>query len=211
MRWMKQPRKRLPQSWSEAMFMNLPQSNPLSERVGDERAVVERAPVTNQNRLKPVVNPAQWARQAVVDQACQKQADTKAFTGRGKLLELRQLLTELDRTVEAMKQLAEATKGVQDGQMHLVLHVKNSTGLTFLRWRERSGACRHVPWPEAQQRFAEFAPRTRDWYGLASSQAVHLNERHKELRRAIATARKVVLKGAPKVFARPVTLGGALS
>lgn len=44
-------------------------------------------------------------------------------------------------------------------------------------------------------------------YGLASSQAVLLNERHKELRRAIATARKVVLKGAPKVFARPIPLG----
>ena len=209
--WMRQLRKRLPQSWSDAMWMNLPQSSPLVERDGDERAVVERASVINKTRLEPVVNPALWARQAVTDQACQKQADTKASTGRGKLLELRQLLTELDRTVKSMKQLAEATKQVQDGQIHLVLHIKNSSGLTFLRWRERSGACRHVPWQEAQQRFAELAPRTRDWYGLASSQAVLLNERHKELRRAIATARKVVLKGVPKVFARPVTLRGELS
>lgn len=189
------------------MFMNLPQSNPLSERVGDERAVVERATVNNKSRLEPVVNPAQWARQVVTDQACQKQADTKAFTGRGKLFELRQLLTELDLTVDAMKLLVEATKKVQDGQMHLVLHVKNSTGLTFLRWRDRTGACRHVPWPEVQPRIAELAPRVRDWYGLVSSQAVELNERHKELRRAIATARKVVLRSAPKVYARPIPLG----
>jgi hypothetical protein len=186
------------------MFMNLPQSNPLVERDDDERAVVERAMAINRTRLEPVVNPAQWARQAVSDQACQKQADAKAFTGRGRLLELRQLLTELERTVDSMKHLAEATKQVPGGQMHLVLHVKSSTGLTFLRWRERSGACRHVPWPDVQERFANFAPRTRDWYGLACSQAVLLNERHKELRRAIATARKVVLKGVPKVFARPI-------
>lgn len=202
--WMRQPNKRLPQSWSEAMFMNLPQSNPMVERDGVERAVVERATVINRTRLEPVVNPAQWARQAVSDQACQKQADAKAFTGRGRLLELRQLLTELDRTVESMRQLAEATKQVPGGQMHLVLHVKRSSGLTFLRWRERSGACRHVSWPQAHEQFSSLAPKTRDWYGLASSQAVLLNERHKELRRAIATARKVVLKGAPKVFARPI-------
>lgn len=155
-------------------------------------------------RLKPVVNPAQWARQAVTDQACQKQADTKAFTGRGKLLELRQLLTELDRTVESMRHLAEVTKQVTEGQMHLVLHVKNATGLTFLRWRERTGACKHVPWPEVHERIAGISPRVRDWYMQASSQAVQLNERHKELRRAIATARKVVLRTAPKVYARPI-------
>ena len=52
--------------------------------------------------MEPIVNPARWARQAVKDQACQNRADTKAFTGRGKLLELRQLLTELDVTVEAI-------------------------------------------------------------------------------------------------------------
>jgi hypothetical protein len=204
---MKQPPKRLPQSWSEAMLMNLPQSNPVLERVGDERAVLGRAVVNNKTRLEPVVNPAQWAMQVVADESCQKQADTKAFTGRGKLLELRQLLTELDRTVEAMKQLVEATKQVQGGQMHLVLHIKNSTGLTFLRWRERNGACRHVPWPEVQPRIAGLASTMQEWYRQASSQAVELNERHKELRRAIATARKVVLRSAPKVYARPISMG----
>lgn len=188
------------------MLMNLPQSNPLFERVGDERAVVERANVMSKTRLEPVVNPAQWARQAVTEQACQKQADTKAFTGRGKLLELRQLLTELDRTQEAMKQLTEITKQVQDGQMQLVLHVKKATGLTFLRWREKSGACRHVPWPEVQEQIANFAPDVGDWYRSASGQAMALNERHKELRRTIATARKVVLRSEPKLYARPISM-----
>ncbi len=188
------------------MFIYLPQSNPMFERVVDERAVVERANVMSKTRLEPVVNPAQWARQAVTEQACQKQADTKAFTGRGKLLELRQLLTELERTQEAMKQLAEITKQVQDGQMQLVLHVKRATGLTFLRWREKSGACRHVPWPEVQEQIGRFASEVGDWYRNASGQAIGLNERHKELRRGIATARKVVLRSEPKVFARPIAM-----
>ena len=159
-------------------------------------------------RLEPIVNPASWARQAVKDQACQNRADTKAFTGRGKLHELRQLLTELDRTVEAMKNLAEITKQVQDAQMYLMLHVKTATGLTFLRWRERTGACRHVPWPEAQERVNGFSADVGDWYREATEQALTLNERHKELRRAISTARKVVLKTAPSVYARPITLQG---
>lgn len=187
------------------MNTKLPQSKPVDERAfGVERDVGERAPLISKTRLEPIVNPARWARQAVVDQACQNRVDTKAFTGRGKLLELRQLLTELDTTAGAMRHLAEITKTVQDAQMYLMLHVKTSTGLTFLRWRERMGACRHVPWPEAQDRIEAFSADVGDWYRQATEQALTLNERHKELRRAIATARKVVLKTAPKVFARPI-------
>ena len=189
------------------MFKNLTQSQAVSKRVCVERAVVERAVVMSKTRLEPVVNPAQWARHAVENQACQTQVDTKAFTGRGKLLELRQLLTELDKTVETMKQLVEITKQWQGGHMHLVLHVKTSTGLTFLRWRERTGLCRHVPWPEVSERFSgDFPQDVREWLQRASEQAVWLNERHKELRRSIATARKVVLRSESKVFARPITL-----
>jgi hypothetical protein len=191
------------------MDMNLPPSNPLDERAFDEeRRVLERAALTSKVRMEPIVNPARWARQAVKDQVCQNRADTKAFTGRGKLLELRQLLTELDATVEAMKHLADITKLVQDAQMYLMLHVKNATGLTFMRWRERTGACRHVPWPEAQDRIARLAPDVGDWYRQATEQAMTLNERHKELRRAIATARKVVMRKTPAVFARPISIGG---
>lgn len=197
----------LPKSWFEAMDMNLPQSNPLNDRVfDDERIVSERAGRTSKAPMEPIVNPARWARQAVKDQACQNRADTKAFTGRGKLLELRQLLTELDTTVKAMKHLADVTKLVQDAQMYLMLHVKTATGLTFLRWRDRTGTCRHVPWPEAQLRINSFSPDTGDWYRQATEQALTLNERHKELRRAIATARKVVLRTDPKVFPRPIRL-----
>lgn len=192
----------LPRSWSEPMHLNLPQSGAHDERAGGERATVVK-----QNRLEPIVNPARWAKQSVTEQACQNEADTKAFKGRGKLLELRLLLAELDKTLEAMKRLIVITKQVQDAQMYLVLHVKNTSGLTFLRWRESLGAYRHVPWPEAHERIAEFVPDVGDWYREATDQALALNERHKELRRAIATARKVVMRrGASAVYARPVSM-----
>ena len=158
------------------------------------------------SRPEPIVNPARWAQQAVKDQACQSQVDTKAFKGRGKLYELRQLLTELDVVVDAMKQLVDVTKQVQDSQMYLMLHVKTATGLTYLRWRERLGVSRHVPWPEAVERIEAFAPDVAAWYREATEQALALNERHKELRRAITTARKVVMKSAPAVFARPLKI-----
>jgi hypothetical protein len=187
------------------MDMNLPQSTtPVGERAFAERAVFERASEEGKKRIGPIVNPARWAEQVVKEQACQNPADTKAFKGRGKLLELRQLLTELECTVEAMKHLVEITKQVQNSQMYLMLHVKTATGLTFLRWRERNGACRHVPWPEVQDRIDAFASDVRDWYGQATDQALALNERHKELRRAIATARKVVMRSAPSVYARSI-------
>ena len=196
-----------PQSWCEPMDMNLPQSKTMIERAfGVERVVLERASMNSKSRLEPIVNPASWARQAVKDQACQNRADTKAFTGRGKLHELRQLLTELDVTVEAMKHLSDITKLVQDAQMYLMLHVKTATGLTFLRWRERTGACRHVPWPEAQDRITCLTLDVGDWYRQATEQAMTLNERHKDLRRAIATARKVVMRKTSAVFARPISL-----
>ncbi|OAD41601.1 hypothetical protein LPB72_09715 [Hydrogenophaga crassostreae] len=164
----------------------------------------ERASEEGSTRIGPIVNPARWAEQVVKEQACQNPADTKAFKGRGKLLELRQLLTELECTVIAMKHLVDITKQVQNSQMYLMLHVKTATGLTFLRWRERNGACRHVPWPEVQDRIDAFTSDVRDWYGQATDQALALNERHKELRRAIATARKVVMRSAPSVFARSI-------
>ena len=189
------------------MDMNLQQSKTLCERaLVDERAVMERAAKTIKSQMEPIVNPAAWARQAVKDQACQNQADTKAFKGRGKLRELRHLLTELDRTVEGMKQLVDVTRQVQDAQMVLVLHIKTSTGLTFLRWRERTGACRHVSWPEVQEQIDRFSPDVGDWYRQATAQALTLNERHKELRRAIATARKVVMKTEPKVYPRAIAV-----
>lgn len=169
-----------------------------------ERAVFERASMEGKTRLGPIVNPARWAEQVVKEQACQNQADTKAFKGRGKLLELRQLLTELDRTVDAMKAVVEVTKQVQDAQMYLMLHIKTATGLTFLRWRERNGACRHVPWPEVQERINAFDADVGDWYTNATEQALALNERHKDLRRAIATARKVVMRSVPTVYARSI-------
>lgn len=197
----------LPQSWSDPIDLNLPQSRNHDERAGDdERVGGERASVAKQNRIDPIVNPAKWAQQSVTEQACQKEADTKAFKGRGKLLELRLLLAELDSTLVTMRNLIAITKQVQDAQMYLVLHIKNASGLTFLRWRERQGACRHVPWPEAHERIAEFLPDVGDWYREATEQALALNERHKELRRAIASARKVVMRRASAVYARPVPM-----
>lgn len=183
----------------------LAQPSSLSKRAGDdERAGVERASVGTAIRRNPIVNPVLWAKQEVKDQACQSRADTKAFTGRGSLLELRQLLTELDRTTDAMTNLVELTKQVKNAQMYLMLHTKTKTGLTFLRWRERLGDCRHVPWPEAHDRIDAFSPDVGDWYRQATEQALGLNERHKELRRAITTARKVVLRRKPEVYAKPI-------
>ena len=71
-----------PQSWCDAMDMNLPQSKSMIERAfGVERVVLERASMNSKSRLEPIVNPASWARQAVKDQACQNRADTKAIAG----------------------------------------------------------------------------------------------------------------------------------
>ena len=204
---MMQAWKPLPQSWCDAMDMNLSQSKALFERAfDDERAVGERASPNSKSRGEPIVNPARWAKQAVKDQACQNQADTKAFKGRGNLCELRLLLSELDTTVDGMRQMVDVTKQVQDAPMYLMLHVKTATGLTFLRWRERFGVSRHVPWPEAVERIGCFPPDVADWYRQATQQALALNERHKELRRAITTARKVVMKTAPAVYARPLRM-----
>ena len=52
------------------MNMNLPQSNALDERAFDvERVLFERAGKSSKTRMEPIVNPAQWARQAVKEQA----------------------------------------------------------------------------------------------------------------------------------------------
>ena len=108
-----------------------------------------------------------------------------------------------------MKDLTVESKTFPGGPIVLALHVKTSSGLTHLRWRARtSGDHKHVNWDKVQEVLKEagFSESVRARYADWSRRALELNADHREQRREIATARKVVLRSTPHVFARPIPL-----
>ena len=146
-----------------------------------------------------------WARQFMVEQECQDQFAAKAFTGRGKFLELRQYLAELDRVEQEMLTLVALTKQVQGHWIYLMQHSHRS-GLTFLRWRERAGGKRHLGWEEAALTCQGdgVSVELQQWYAEVSKRAARLNEMHKDSRRAIGMARAVIKRTSPHIFAKPI-------
>jgi hypothetical protein len=158
---------------------------------------------------KPAVNYLQLARQEVSAMTCQEGVDTKAFTGKGHLLELRQMVTAIDELEAEMRALSEATKRVSGCQMYLMLHHRSSTSYTFLRWRELGGSTRHLSWDEAEALREGFPSTVKEWYRAGFAQAMALNAKHVEYREGIRVARRAIAMKNQWVFARPIPEGDA--
>ena len=163
----------------------------------EQRASLAETPVDDG------VNGVIWARQFMVEQGCQNRVDTKAFKGRGKFLELRQLLAQLDEVETQMKDLSERTKALPGHWIYLMVHCYRS-GLYFVRWRERGGAKRHLAWEQAALTWQGQTAEVQQWCESVSKYGVALNERHKDLMRAIRATRAVIQRSSPPVFAKPI-------
>ena len=151
---------------------------------------------------KPAGSAVQWAREAVANVGCQEELDAKGFTGRGSLRELRHMVTELSAVEGRMEGLSAASKALSGVRLYLVVHRHKKTGYTFLRWRERSGGARHVPWHELEALLAGHAPAQRRWCTEASDAASGLNAEHLALRERIKAVR--LLQPQPAIYARPI-------
>lgn len=160
-----------------------------------ERALAESKAIES-------VNGVRLARQFLAHQVRQKPADAKAFTGRGKHLELRQLLDELEAVEQTMQALIAASRDVPGRVMVLTLHASNASGLRSLRWRSRGGAMKHLSWEDAAQLGAQLGHPLDSWYQQATAQCVAANERHKALRKAIQIARQVIARSTPHLLPR---------
>lgn len=164
----------------------------------DQRVLVE------QDVEKSGVNVVDWTRQFVMDQDCQNGTDTKAFKGRGKFRELRQLLTGIDSLEQDMADLINATKEVPGHLMYLTLHSHKATGSKSLRWRDRSGLRRHLSWDEAKQLVQDQPSDVRQWYLRVTASSLLFNERHKHLRRSILDVRNRIARTEPAIYPRAV-------
>lgn len=152
----------------------------------------------------PAGGEAPWTQETAATAGCQVALDAKAFTGRGNLRELRQLTTAIGAVEQRMEALSSASKTLVNAGMYLVMHRHRRSGYTFLRWRERSGANRHLPWDEAAARLANQPAAQQRWCSEASSLASHLNTEHLGLRERI-TALRLQLRATPApVYARPI-------
>ena len=136
--------------------------------------------------------------------SCQETVDTKAFTGRGRLRELRQLGHRVDTVEQKMMALAQASKRVSSYQMYLVLHRRHATGYVFLRWRATGWSSKHLSWQQAEAIAARYDRERCQWYARASEAAVSLNQRHKELRQQLRELEQLVMNAKQPVFARSI-------
>lgn len=138
--------------------------------------------------------------------SCQETVDTKAFTGRGRLHELRQLGQDVDTVEKSMDQLSRASKLVTSYQMYLMVHRRHATGYVFLRWRATGWSSRHLSWQDAEAIAAKYDPRRRHWYVRVSEAAMTMNERHKELRKRLRALEARVKKTRQPIYARSIPL-----
>lgn len=177
--------------------------------VDDERAAVmkgrvdERAECSTM-QVERVVNSVEWARESLKDETCQERADTKAFTGKGTRQELRQLIAEIDRLEQAMRELASVVRQVPGASIYLMLHHKRSNGYTFLRWRELGAGKRHLSWTDVQALLQSREASVRAWYGQASEQALSLNAQHLTARKRIRALRYILTRAQQPVYARRI-------
>ena len=142
--------------------------------------------------------------QALADTGCQERVDTKAFTGRGDLHELRQLEREVDRLELLMDKLVTLSKDVVGAPMYLAKHRRKSTGYVFLRWREAGGRKRHLSWEQARQNWSQYDRVTRGWYAQLSAEVRQVNEQHVAARRRMRSVLRQVQKKERHVYARPI-------
>lgn len=143
---------------------------------------------------KRTVNEERWARAMVANPDCQDRVDVKAFTGRGGRYELRQLVDRLEAIEARMQGLSAASKAPPACNAYLVVHHRTSSGYTFLRWRERAGASRHVHWDDVGEILQVMPAEVRAWCSEAGAQAQSLNAEHLAVREAIKEVRHSLLQ-----------------
>ncbi|HVR51844.1 MAG TPA: hypothetical protein VMS38_19055 [Pseudorhodoferax sp.] len=161
-----------------------------------ERPVVKGQP--------PSVNVKAWAIESVAQQGCQERVDTKAFTGRGSLFELRHLVDKLELVEREMGELSTLSKkGGLD--VYVMLHRRAKTGYVFLRWREVGGAKRHLAWDVIEERTAGLHVQARGWVRQVTQRAQQLNDGHLRVRDALTRVRREMLERSPPVFMRTST------
>lgn len=161
-----------------------------------ERPVVKGQP--------PGVNVKAWAIESVAQQGCQERVDTKAFTGRGSLHELRHLVDKLEVVEREMGELSTLSKkGGLD--VYVMLHRRAKTGYVFLRWREVGGAKRHLAWDAIEERMAGLHDQARSWVRQVTQRAQQLNDGHLRVRDALTRIRREMLDHSPPMFMRNFT------
>lgn len=161
-----------------------------------ERPVVKGRP--------PSVNVKAWAVESVAQQRCQERVDTKAFTGRGSLHELRHLVDKLEVVEREMGELSTLSKkGGLD--VYVMLHRRAKTGYVFLRWREVGGAKRHLAWDVIEDRTAGLHDQARNWVRQVTQRAQQLNDGHLRVRDALTRIRREMLERSPPMFMRTST------
>ena len=163
--------------------------------VQDEKPAGER---------QPTLNASLWARQTAGELTCQEAIDAKAFTGRGSLRELRQMIAGLDEVEQRMYELSSTSKALIDTRLYLVVHQRSSTGYMFLRWRERAGGNRHLPWERSNALIEAHSPPQRRWCTEATEYALALNQQHLTLRERLKAMRQQLLQSASHVYPRPL-------
>ena len=161
-----------------------------------ERQVVKGQP--------PRVNVKQWAIESVAQPACQERVDTKAFTGRGSLHELRHYVDKLQRVERDMGELSMVSK-TSGLDVYVMVHRRAKTGYVFLRWREVGGAKRHLAWDAMSDRTAGLPSQASQWIQDVTREAQRLNDEHLRTREALGRLRREVLASEQHVFQRGAT------
>ncbi len=165
-----------------------------------ERPVVKGQPSS--------VNVKVWAIESVAQQGCQERVDTKAFTGRGALHELRHLVDKLELVEREMGELSTLSKkGGLD--VYVMLHRRAKTGYVFLRWREVGGAKRHLAWDVIEERTAGLHDQARGWVRRVTQRAQQLNDVHLRARDALTRIRREVQEREQHVMPRSAGQRGA--
>lgn len=171
---------------------------------GGVKRDVELKGASHQVSPKRVVNLETWARQAMGEQDCQNQVDTKALTGRGNLARLRQQVDELEEVVKRMKSLCQQSKEVVGLGCYLVVHKRSETGYVFLRWRQGDMRARHLSFEEVDEQSKKIPHHLRRWCDEASRIAISLNGQHRDIRASIKRLKKDI-EGMPShIFPRSV-------
>lgn len=150
------------------------------------------------------VNVKAWAIDSVAQQGCQERVDTKAFTGRGSLHELRHYVDKLQAVENEMGELSTLSK--KGGlAVYLMVHRRAKTGYVFLRWREVGGEKRHLAWDVIEERTTGLHDQARAWVRQVTQRAQQLNDGHLRARDALTRIRREMLERNPPIFMRSST------
>jgi hypothetical protein len=76
-------------------------------------------------------------------------------------------------------------------------------------WRERAGNQRHLSWEDAMASLEHATSEVQEWYRNVNQQCLAANERHIELRSAIAVLRRSVMRTQIPLYPRSIATGVA--